>query len=67
MSKVNKLCKELDSLYKQLTDTHFDYTLQMALGNLGMATYYQMQLDTIQLHIEYVQKELREAFEEVEK
>lgn len=67
MSKANKLCKELDSLYKQLTDAHFDYTLQMALGNIGLAQHLQTQLEAIEAHIAQVQKELREAFNEVEK
>ena len=67
MEKVNTLCKQLDSLYRRYTKTNFDYTLQMALGNIGMAQHLQMQLDAIEAHIAQVQKELREAFDEVEK
>lgn len=61
------LCKQLDSLYRRLVKVDFNYNLQVALGNVESAQHMLIQLDTIQLHIEEVQKELREAFEEVEK
>lgn len=67
MNKIAVLCNTLDHLYTRHAKVNFDYTLQLALGNVELATHLQMQLDAIEVNIDEVRKELRVAFDNVEK